>query len=307
MNHLNMISGGGGFQFQIKEDEFLGSQKKQVDDYPEELDLWLEKHISEMGEEGPGLSPPPTTNTTFSLGRLGGGVVVNQTPVVLQQGGGQRLVVQQGAGGNLVLQQHGQIVVQQGLGGQQVMIQQQSVGGGLVPAAPQQQNFQQSSNGGQQQTVTLQQKIHQPTQAQQQMVQHQPLVEQQQSVNHQNSQQLPSIQHLLQNQQPHVTSGEIITAYEDQYVKPTEPVKINKPVDGKVVMWNEMPEVPNAAKDSDGKYPCDQCDYKATRQWNLKKHKLSVHEGVKYSCDECDYKATDQSQVKKHKRSKHEV
>jgi hypothetical protein len=31
-------------------------------------------------------------------------------------------------------------------------------------------------------------------------------------------------------------------------------------------------------------YSCNQCDYKATQQANLKRHQQSKHEGVKYSC-----------------------
>ena len=35
-------------------------------------------------------------------------------------------------------------------------------------------------------------------------------------------------------------------------------------------------------------YQCDQCDYKATKKINLKRHKRVVHEGIKYKCDQCD-------------------
>ena len=40
------------------------------------------------------------------------------------------------------------------------------------------------------------------------------------------------------------------------------------------------------------KFPCDQCDYKATRTGPLLEHIKSIHEGVKFPCDQCDYKAT---------------
>ena len=40
------------------------------------------------------------------------------------------------------------------------------------------------------------------------------------------------------------------------------------------------------------KYPCRQCDYKATSKGNLTQHKRVVHEGVKYPCRQCDHKAT---------------
>ena len=32
------------------------------------------------------------------------------------------------------------------------------------------------------------------------------------------------------------------------------------------------------------KYHCDECDYQATTEDNLKKHKQSKHMGVKYHC-----------------------
>ena len=50
-------------------------------------------------------------------------------------------------------------------------------------------------------------------------------------------------------------------------------------------------------------YQCNQCDEKFTAHGNLKRHQVSVHEGVKY---QCDYKATLHQSLKKHKRSVHE-
>ena len=38
------------------------------------------------------------------------------------------------------------------------------------------------------------------------------------------------------------------------------------------------------------KYPCDQCDYKATQKQFLLEHEKSKHEGVMFSCDQCEYK-----------------
>ena len=36
------------------------------------------------------------------------------------------------------------------------------------------------------------------------------------------------------------------------------------------------------------KYPCNQCEYKATHRGNLKIHKMSVHENIKYLCNLCN-------------------
>ena len=54
------------------------------------------------------------------------------------------------------------------------------------------------------------------------------------------------------------------------------------------------------------KYPCYQCDYKATQKGNLLTHLKSKHEGVKYPCDQCDYKATEKGNLLRHLKSKHE-
>ena len=54
------------------------------------------------------------------------------------------------------------------------------------------------------------------------------------------------------------------------------------------------------------KYGCDQCDYQATQQINLKRHIESKHEGVKYACDQCDYQASRKDKLKVHIELKHE-
>ena len=54
------------------------------------------------------------------------------------------------------------------------------------------------------------------------------------------------------------------------------------------------------------KYPCKQCDYKATRRCHLSTHIASKHNGVKYPCDQCDYKASNQSNLASHINYRHE-
>ena len=53
-------------------------------------------------------------------------------------------------------------------------------------------------------------------------------------------------------------------------------------------------------------YQCDQCDYKAIQEGELKKHKVLLHGGVKYSCDQCDYKTREKSSVNRHMLVIHE-
>ena len=52
-------------------------------------------------------------------------------------------------------------------------------------------------------------------------------------------------------------------------------------------------------------YSCNQCQYKATQQSNLKIHQQSKHEGVKYSCNLCQYQTGLAGNLKKHQQFKH--
>ena len=54
------------------------------------------------------------------------------------------------------------------------------------------------------------------------------------------------------------------------------------------------------------KFPCDQCNYKATQRGHLLRHIKSIHDGVKFPCDQCDYKATQKGDLLRHIKSKHE-
>ena len=54
------------------------------------------------------------------------------------------------------------------------------------------------------------------------------------------------------------------------------------------------------------KYPCDQCNYKATYKSNLNTHLKSKHKGIKYPCEQCDYKASFKVALLTHLKSKHE-
>lgn len=54
------------------------------------------------------------------------------------------------------------------------------------------------------------------------------------------------------------------------------------------------------------KYNCDQCDEEFSEQGNLKRHKLTKHDGIRYDCDQCEARFYDQNTLKKHQLSKHE-
>ena len=46
--------------------------------------------------------------------------------------------------------------------------------------------------------------------------------------------------------------------------------------------------------------PEDGCSYNAKWKADVKKHVLSVHQGVRYPCDQCDYQATEKRHLKRH-------
>ena len=48
------------------------------------------------------------------------------------------------------------------------------------------------------------------------------------------------------------------------------------------------------------KFPCNQCDYQATNQSNLKVHVKSIHEGVKYACEYCSIEFSFRRALRKH-------
>ena len=45
--------------------------------------------------------------------------------------------------------------------------------------------------------------------------------------------------------------------------------------------------------------PCDQCEYTAKRQYNLRIPKESHHEGILYSCEHCNFEAKSASIFKR--------
>ena len=53
------------------------------------------------------------------------------------------------------------------------------------------------------------------------------------------------------------------------------------------------------------KFVCPQCKFKTGNMADLKKHMMTVHEGIQYSCDKCDHVTTRPEHLKKHKRTKH--
>ena len=52
-------------------------------------------------------------------------------------------------------------------------------------------------------------------------------------------------------------------------------------------------------------FPCEHCEYIASRGDNLKKHIEAKHLGVTYACDLCPYQATQKQNLKRHYKLKH--
>ena len=55
------------------------------------------------------------------------------------------------------------------------------------------------------------------------------------------------------------------------------------------------------------KFPCPQCEYKATEKGHLQRHIKSVHEGQKFQCSQCEYKATFKGSLQRHIMSVHRM
>ena len=54
------------------------------------------------------------------------------------------------------------------------------------------------------------------------------------------------------------------------------------------------------------RFPCSQCEYKATQKGNLQKHIKSVHEGQISPCSHCGNRYTDRSSLMRHIKTVHE-
>ena len=52
--------------------------------------------------------------------------------------------------------------------------------------------------------------------------------------------------------------------------------------------------------DSRGQFPCEQCDYKASRADHLKRHIFSLHEKSRINCNMCGFSATRVDNLKRH-------
>ena len=59
-------------------------------------------------------------------------------------------------------------------------------------------------------------------------------------------------------------------------------------------------------KNENGSYSCDECEYKTTKAYDLKRHLLSKHEGVKFKCDQCPREFSTKTNLQAHVHSKHE-
>ena len=54
-------------------------------------------------------------------------------------------------------------------------------------------------------------------------------------------------------------------------------------------------------------FPCNYCNYQATRKHVLIEHIQFKHEGKKYSCNQCDVQETTNAKLRKHLLSKHKI
>jgi hypothetical protein len=59
-------------------------------------------------------------------------------------------------------------------------------------------------------------------------------------------------------------------------------------------------------KEAIRRYPCSQCDYKATRKCYLITHIETIHLKIYHLCNKCDYKSLYKRNLTQHIKSKHD-
>ena len=106
----------------------------------------------------------------------------------------------------------------------------------------------------------------------------------------------------LDNDEPSLAEVDqpIIKMETEQYGQYGEELEDIKP------SFEALWKLPLPPTNQDGKYPCEQCNYKTPNSYNFKKHRLNIHLGVRYTCAECEKVYTDSSALTKHKRVIHE-
>ena len=56
---------------------------------------------------------------------------------------------------------------------------------------------------------------------------------------------------------------------------------------------------------SDSKFKCNNCDFTAKENANVKRHWMGQHSSMKFYCDQCDYNTNYESELKVHKQTSH--
>ena len=62
----------------------------------------------------------------------------------------------------------------------------------------------------------------------------------------------------------------------------------------------------NEVQNIEGRYPCGQCEYKASKLDHLNRHIKSIHEGERHPCPQCDYQGTQSASLTHHVKSVYE-
>ena len=70
--------------------------------------------------------------------------------------------------------------------------------------------------------------------------------------------------------------------------------------------FDPLQSEPKKFKRSNDVYPCNDCEYVASRAHSLKRHVEIKHIEKTYSCDECEFVSTTAYYLKVHVESKHE-
>ena len=96
------------------------------------------------------------------------------------------------------------------------------------------------------------------------------------------------------------TASETIHQTKDSQLQKTKKTSSHIPVQMSAGKQQKVPHIQD-----NGKFDCKSCDKKFNSRGERSHHKMSLHEGIIYRCDQCDYIATTQVDLRKHQQSQH--
>ena len=96
----------------------------------------------------------------------------------------------------------------------------------------------------------------------------------------------------------HVYQQYLIQQWSQSFPSPETPTK-------KTTKQGNPAKRPKLTEQKGLDYPCNLCEYVASKLSNLKRHIATKHEAIRYPCDQCEYTSPSMDLLQRHKDSKH--